>query len=331
VCAAILGTENVNMVEMATVFSTFSRQGVRVDPVMVTEIINNDGTSLYQHTPESSTVLSSTVASQLTWALSRVMSGTGWRAALEDRPAAGKTGTAQNNADATFVGFTPQRTTAIWVGYPDEQVPMRTQFNGGKVEGGTFPALIWHELMTTAMAGFPIEEFPTPPPSSTTTTLPEIPEEAEVPSLIGRVIDEALLLELEEGFWILESVEIETRDHEPGAIFNQVPAALSIVPGGTTITVEVAIEPEILPVPSVIGLTEAEAKQVLTSAGFGITVELVQNPAGGGDPPPVGIVWSQNPVAETPGEDVLTVTITVNPEPPPPTTTTVTVPPDEGE
>ncbi len=331
VCAAILGTENVNMVEMATVFSTFSRQGIRVDPVMVTEIINNDGTTLYQHTPESSTVLNSTVAAQLTWALSRVMSGTGHRAALDDRPAAGKTGTAQNNADATFVGFTPQRTTAVWVGYPDEQIPMRTQFNGGKVEGGTFPALIWHELMTEAMAGFPVEEFPTPPPSSTTTTLPEIPEEATVPNLIGRALDDALRLELEEGFWIIEAVEIETRDHEPGTIFNQVPAAESIVPGGSTITVEIAIEPEILPVPSVIGLTEAEAKQVITSAGFGVAVELIENPAVTDNPHPVGIVWSQDPPAETEGEGVLTVTITVNPEPPPTTTTTTTTVPEDGD
>jgi beta-lactam-binding protein with PASTA domain len=198
------------------------------------------------------------------------------------------------------------------------------------VEGGTFPALIWHELMTVAMAGFPVEEFPTPPPSSTTTTLPEIPEEAIVPNLVGRALDDALRLELEEGFWILEAVEIETRDHEPGTIFNQVPASESVVPGGSTITVEIAIEPEILPVPSVIGLTEAEAKQVITSAGFGVTVELIENPAVTDDPHPVGIVWSQDPPADTEGEEVLIVTITVNPEPPPPTTTTTTTTTTEG-
>ena len=48
VCAAILGTENVNMVEMATVYSTFARDGVRVDPVMVTRILNAEGTQLFE-------------------------------------------------------------------------------------------------------------------------------------------------------------------------------------------------------------------------------------------------------------------------------------------
>ena len=160
------------MLEMATVYSTFARDGVKVDPIMVTRIVNGDGTQLYQSVAERETVLNKTVNDQLTWALSTVMNGTGWRADLEGYADAGKTGTAQNNADATFVGYTRQRTTAVWVGYPDEQIPMRTQFEGGKVEGGTFPALIWHEIMSAAMSGIEPEPFPTPPGSSTTTTLP---------------------------------------------------------------------------------------------------------------------------------------------------------------
>ncbi len=322
VCAAILGTENVNMVEMATVYSTFSRHGVRVDPVMVTHITNPDGTQLYENVSVATPVLNETVDAQLTWALSRVMSGTGHRAALDDRPSAGKTGTAQNNADATFVGFTPQMATAVWVGYPDEQLPMRTQFNGKKVQGGTFPALIWHELMTAAHEGLPVVEFPKPPPSSTTTTLPEIPEEAPVPGLIGLELTEELRTLLTEEFWIIEAVEVETNDFEAGKVFNQVPAPNTIVPGGSTITVEIAVTPPILPVPSVIGLTESEAKQVIAAAGFGVSVTYLTNPSSSG--PIVGRVWSQDPAPETPGDEIVTVIITVNPEPPPTTTTTTT-------
>ncbi len=335
VCAAILGTENVNMVEMATVYSTFSRQGTRVDPVYVTRIINNDGTPLYEHQLESASVLNATVAAQLTWALSTVVRyGTGTRAALDDWPAAGKTGTAQNNADATFAGFTSQRATAIWVGYPQEQKPMLTEFHGEKVQGGTFPALIWHELMTAAMRGQPAVEFPTPPGSSTTTTLPEIPEEATVPELVGKpFFDEATLLLLEEGVFTMEGVDVESWTHEPGTIMFQSPPAGAVVPGGTPIIVEVAIEPELFPIPSVLGLSEAEAKGVIAAAGFGIDVQYLANPDGGDDPV-IGAVWSQNPEGESEGDAQTIVTIFVEPEPPPPTTTSSTTttteaPPDE--
>ncbi|NIX25853.1 MAG: hypothetical protein GWN07_40995, partial [Actinobacteria bacterium] len=149
VCAAILGSENVNMVEMATVYSTIKRSGVRVDPVIVTRVVNPDGTLRFEHTPTRTTALSSSVAHQMSWVMEGVITGgTGWRAKLEgDRPAAGKTGTAQNNADATFIGYTAQRTTAVWVGFPEEQIPMRGLFQGGNVQGGTYPALIWKAIM----------------------------------------------------------------------------------------------------------------------------------------------------------------------------------------
>jgi penicillin-binding protein 1A len=80
-----------------------------------------------------------------------VTRGTGKRAALADGTfAAGKTGTTENSGDAWFVGFTDRLTVAVWVGYPDRLKPMLTEFAGRPVEGGTFPALIWHDFMTSA-------------------------------------------------------------------------------------------------------------------------------------------------------------------------------------
>ena len=316
VCAAILGTENTNMVELSTVYATFARDGVRVDPVIVTRIVNPDGTQLYQHAESSTrTVLNRSVNDQLTWALSTVMSGTGWRAALDDRPSAGKTGTAQNNADATFAGFTRQRSAAVWVGYPDEQIPMRTQFEGGKVEGGTFPALIWHEIMTDAHQGLEVLDFPTPPPSFTTTTLPEIPEEAEVPDLSGQEMTEEVVLALQDepNYWIIQQVFVQTRDFEVGKVFNQIPQPGQIVPGGSVITVEIAVEPILPPVPSLIGLDEATAVQVLTDAEF--EVEIVSEPNPEATEPVIGAVWAQDPAPETPRDEIETVTIWVEPDP----------------
>ena len=76
--------------------------------------------------------------------------GTGKAAAI-GQFAAGKTGTTSNYGDAWFVGWDSKYTVAVWVGYPNKLIPMTTDFDGGPVVGGTFPALIWHEFMMSAL------------------------------------------------------------------------------------------------------------------------------------------------------------------------------------
>ncbi len=77
--------------------------------------------------------------------------GTGTAAAIPGVDVAGKTGTTSNYVDAWFVGWTPNLTVAVWVGYPNSGKPMLTDFNGGPVEGGTYPAVIWHDFMVGAI------------------------------------------------------------------------------------------------------------------------------------------------------------------------------------
>jgi len=96
-----------------------------------------------------------------------VASGTGTQAQLPGgRPAAGKTGTTDEHGDAWFIGFTPQLTTAVWMGSPESVIPMQN-VGGINVFGGTFPALVWHNFMEQAMDGLPVVGFtppgPTPP------------------------------------------------------------------------------------------------------------------------------------------------------------------------
>lgn len=314
VCAAVLGSENVNMVEMATVFSTFSRSGRRIDPVMVTEIVEPTGRLLYNHQATAIPVLNSDVAHQLTWVLEGVITGgTGTRARLADgRPAAGKTGTAQNNADATFVGYTAQRTTAVWVGFPVGQIPMRDYFRGGRVEGGTFPALIWKGIMDQAHAGLPVQDFPTPPPSSTSTTVPVVPSAVTVPNLVGRIADQVLIDEVSATSLILRTFEVDTDEAPPGTVLSQSPVGGTGAPGGTVITVEVAAAPIDTPVPNVIGLTEAEARQTVIGDGFALEVTIEDNPAPGEAGIQPGTVWAQDPTGGTAREGVGTVRIRVN-------------------
>lgn len=316
VCAAVLGSENVNMLEMATVFSTFSRSGTRVDPVLVTEIVNPDGTLLYEYQPSPEPVLSQSVAHQISWVLEGVITGgTGRRAQLADgRPAAGKTGTAQLNGDATFIGYTAQRTTAVWVGFPEEVTPMSNYFNGGRVEGGTFPALIWKAVMDQAHDGLPAEAFPAPPPSSTTTTIPVVPQTVTVPDLIGRTVDDALFAEVRSQFLRLnDPFVLETDEVPEGQIVSQVPPAGQAVPGNTLISITIAISPLNAPVPNVLGLTEAVARQTLNGEGFLQEVTYETNPEPGEGGAVGGIVWAQDPPGGTPREGVEAVRVKVNP------------------
>jgi membrane peptidoglycan carboxypeptidase len=78
-----------------------------------------------------------------------------------DRPAAGKTGTTDENQDAWFIGFTPQLTTAVWMGDPNAETPM-TSVGGISVFGATYPADIWAAFMKAALSDVPIVDF-TPP------------------------------------------------------------------------------------------------------------------------------------------------------------------------
>ncbi|MEO8969504.1 MAG: transglycosylase domain-containing protein [Solirubrobacteraceae bacterium] len=155
----------VSPLDMAHAYETFAEGGRRVyDPHLSAQDqgptgiaqINCPGKVCRHHTilddPHYKRVMPLAVAQTIHTLLQGVVGhGTGTAAAISGVDVAGKTGTTQNYGDAWFVGWTPQITTAIWVGFPNKLVPMTTLFNGGPVEGGTFPAIIWHNFMTQAL------------------------------------------------------------------------------------------------------------------------------------------------------------------------------------
>ena len=87
--------------------------------------------------------------------------GTGTAAALGARPVAGKTGTAENFQDAWFCGYVPQLATCVWVGYPKGEISLYNVEGVGEVAGGTLPAEIWHDYMSSAVGNLPVKQFPT--------------------------------------------------------------------------------------------------------------------------------------------------------------------------
>jgi penicillin-binding protein 1A len=168
-----LGAVAVNPLDMARAYATIANSGVRVDgsltgdqPRVVESVSTRTSGKIRSNLPEPVRVLDEGHAELLTSILEDVVrSGTGTRATLRDRPAAGKTGTTDNYGDAWFVGYTPQLVTAVWVGYPNELRPMRTEFRGRPVTGGTLPAEVWRRFMTGALRvdGEEPEQFTSPP------------------------------------------------------------------------------------------------------------------------------------------------------------------------
>jgi penicillin-binding protein 1A len=153
-----LGAEAVNPLEMARAFSTFANGGRRIDgsifgnrPRAILSVAER-GDRPKQNRARHVQALDTEKAKLVNQILQRVVtSGTGRRAALSDRPAAGKTGTTENYGDAWFVGYTPELAVAVWVGYANELRPMLTEFDGEPVAGGTFPAQIWKTFMEEAL------------------------------------------------------------------------------------------------------------------------------------------------------------------------------------
>lgn len=145
-----LGTSEVTLLELAGAYTVFSNGGHVVTPHVIDRILTGDKRVLFQYAPGGDrTIAEAGRLGALNDMLNAaVVYGTGRRAALPDRPAAGKTGTTQDFRDAWFVGYTAQLTGGVWVGN-DNGKPMN------RATGGTLPAEIWRQVMRAAHEGLP--------------------------------------------------------------------------------------------------------------------------------------------------------------------------------
>src|SRR4051794_9438141 len=174
--------QGVTPMDMAHAYETFQQGGQRVvnpklgaddgGPIGIDKVKDSSGKTILTNHPEYRRIMPQAVADQVTQAMQGVVSGgTGKQAAIPGF-VAGKTGTTENYGDAWFVGFNDKYTVAVWVGYPNATKSMDTLYHGGPVEGGTYPALIWHNFMTAAMAIEQQRHPDEPAPVDTTPTTP---------------------------------------------------------------------------------------------------------------------------------------------------------------
>jgi penicillin-binding protein 1A len=272
--SAVLGTNEVNTLEMADGYSTLASGGARVDPVPVLSVTDAKGNVLWRADPRPRRVLDPQIASVVDQILQNVvLFGTGTAANI-GRPQIGKTGTAMDHSNAWFVGAIPQLTAAVWVGYPRGQIPMVPPRTRITVFGGTWPAVIWRLFMERAALNLPVRTFPQP--------------------AVGYV-----------------SVAVDTTQ-QPYCLPNQYTLPQNI----QTLQFVTGMQPrrtcttptsfQSITVPSVIGLPQAAAEDVLRQAGFSVTAIVAPSTQ------PAGTVVYQNPAAGVDAYQTSTITITVS-------------------
>lgn len=171
--ALALGASESTLIEMTGAYAGILNGGSSVTPYGLVELRLKDESEplMGQDGGMGERVISERAARSLVYMMSRVIEeGTGRRAALPDRPAAGKTGTTSAARDAWFIGFTADYVAGVWMGYDDN-----TPLSG--VTGSGLPAEIWHETMVRVHEGLPPRPLPMLVPDAT----PDVPRQQARP------------------------------------------------------------------------------------------------------------------------------------------------------
>ena len=149
-----LGSNGVKLFEFTRAYGAFANGGFVVQPYAVERVETSRGKVVYKAPKTKIThQLSMNTAAEMTAMMKTVIThGTG-RAANFGKPAAGKTGTTDDNKDAYFMGYTPNIVAGVWVGNDDN-----TALNKS-IQGGTVPALIWKDIMKVATEPYGKAEF----------------------------------------------------------------------------------------------------------------------------------------------------------------------------
>jgi penicillin-binding protein 1A len=359
--SAVLGTGEVTPLEMAAAYATLAAKGRRAAPFGVARITGADGRVLYQARPGADQVVQPGVAAIATDVLRGVVDrGTGVHGRI-GRPAAAKTGTTQDHADAWFVGFTPSLATAVWVGYPQGHVPMVPPRVGSRVSGGTWPAAIWSGFMRAALAGEPRGRFPRPDTSlielaldlkrgclpnrftpaaqvasvvylkasapTRTCREPGRPVEGVVPALVGVPVTRAAGWLEEAGLSLVQRLRVDEAA-APGTVLAQSPAGGAARPAGAPVELTVAVDAQgagglgVTLVPEVLGQPEEIARHLLDQVGLTPETQAACDTDAAGAAAEPGRVWRSGPAPGAQAPSGSRVRLWVNPPGCPPATTT---------
>ena len=252
VISLTLGAGAVTPVELASAYSSFANNGYLAPTYLIEKITDSNGQVLYQHiTSQRVTIPDPGAAAAVRKTLEvAAQFGTGTRAVLDDRPIAGKTGTHQGFREAWFIGFIPQYTSSVWIGFAEEQLPLTdVEINGevvSNVSGGRVPAPMWKEFMEKVVEDLPVEEWPADP--SDIEKYYEIPT-IEIPQLLGLNIIDAE--EIAFSGYILPTIKLVDSEEAPGLVLTQSIESGEEMPEGTEVVLEVSGKKFTAPIPNI--------------------------------------------------------------------------------
>ncbi|MBT8247489.1 MAG: PBP1A family penicillin-binding protein [Acidimicrobiia bacterium] len=348
--ALALGAQEVSPLDMASAYGSFAADGLHVEPTMFTAIETHDGAVVIENEPAITQAFEHTVADQVTTALTEVVKrGTAQRARI-GRPIAGKTGTSQEHRDAWFVGYTPELSTAVWVGFAQTNDTMEEPVTPITVTGGTWPAEIWALFSLNALATVPYSQLAVAgedgtvavdvdlstgylagplcphehihrlqlPPGDVPTVICPIHNPSDIVGIGAGQVPPVIGLELSEAVSALNRAGFEVRlDWEDGGnlpqgtIFGQTPDAGVPAQSGSIVTLILAGPEPGAVMPSVLGLTMEDARTELDL--FGIPMQFIEEAES--DPSDAarraGRIWKQSPGAGSAAD--ATVSLWVNP------------------
>jgi penicillin-binding protein 1A len=272
--SAVLGSNEVNTLEMASAYGTLAAGGYHVAPTPIERITDADGVVLWRAEPERKLVVDPRVVGAADEILQKVvLYGTGTAANI-GRPQIGKTGTEDDFQNAWFVGAVPQLVAAVWVGFPQANIPMEPPRTPIAVYGGTWPASIWHAFMLRATNPMTPQRFPVPTPTYVQVRVDATQDPFCLPN----------------DYTLLANVQTLTfvRGTQPER------------------TCRTPTSPQRVIVPSVVGLLQTVAESRLRDAGFFPDASLVSSSQ------PVGTVIAQSPRAGTRAQQTSTITILIS-------------------
>ena len=249
----VLGSPQVSPLAMAAAYAAFAQHGLYCPPRPVISIADAGGRPLTLKTDPCTQALEPAVADTVTSILRGVIDGpapnrTGASASI-GRPAAGKTGTTDSSTAAWFVGYTPQLSTAVWVGKSTPAAMTQVVINGTyykQVYGGTIPAAIWRSTMIGALAGVPVLDFPG------ADLAVSLGQKTAVPNVLGQSVAVASDILRQAGFAVTVGGVVAAGPIPAGAIGATLPVPGALAPTGSTVTIRPSngVAPVVTPSPT---------------------------------------------------------------------------------
>ncbi|GAA2720371.1 penicillin-binding protein [Cellulomonas aerilata] len=232
--ANVIGSREIAPLTMAAAFAAFAANGTFCEPIALLSVLDSNGNQLPVPSANCREALEPRIAAAMNFALGHVWEGTAKGLGGIDRPSAGKTGTTSHNEHTWFVGYTPQMSAAVWVGFSEGTIPVqRLTINGKFVRnafGATIAAPTWQRFMRSAHEGLPVVGFAQPG-----TTEVE-GQRVRVPSVVGRSQQDAQAILRRAGFTVRVAPEQAPSSVPAGSVASTSPAEGSSTSRGGVVT-----------------------------------------------------------------------------------------------